>query len=600
MAKKLVHRSDVNPEHTWDLSGLFKTEEDYNQTFDELEKEVDTFVSTYKGQLSTPEKIVEALGVYAPMYVKMVHLGTYNSLSASADQSNEETIQRYGLYAIRTTEISNKLTFFTSEISGNDYKTLEDAAQLDEFSKGFLKQILREKPHALSPEVEAAVTALNAALDAPYSIYNRGKLQDMSFDDFEVNGKTYPNSFVLFEGEWEYEIDHDVRHKAFEEFYGKLAEYQHTFAEVYQTQVLKEKALATLKGFDSVIDYLLFDQEVSRDMYDRQIDLITEHLAPHMRKYAQLLQSVHGLESMSFFDLLMPLDPGFEPDISIEASREKLLEGLSILGDDYLAMVNRAFDERWIDFPQNIGKSTGAFCSSPYGAHPFVLISWTERMREVFVLAHELGHAGHFYLAGQNQNIYDTRPSLYFIEAPSTMNELIMANHLTTQSEDPRFKRWVLSTMISRTYYHNFVTHLLEAAYQREVYRAVDAGKPLSTSGLNAMKRSVLEAFWGDVVTINPNVELTWMRQPHYYMGLYPYTYSAGLTIATEVSQKVLNGTLDIERWKDVLKAGGTKTPLELAQMVDVDLSTDAPLRHTIKHIGSMIDEIIDLTEQMK
>jgi oligoendopeptidase F len=141
-------------------------------------------------------------------------------------------------------------------------------------------------------------------------------------------------------------------------------------------------------------------------------------------------------------------------------------------------MVKRAYDERWIDFVQNIGKSTGAFCSSPYGIHPFILISWTERMRECFVLAHELGHAGHFFMAQQAQNILNTRPSLYFIEAPSTMNEMLMANHLNENVRMIRvMKRWVLSTMISRTYYHNFVTHLLEAAYQREVYRIIDQGR---------------------------------------------------------------------------------------------------------------------------
>ncbi len=152
-------------------------------------------------------------------------------------------------------------------------------------------------------------------------------------------------------------------------------------------------------------------------------------------------------------------------------------------------MIRRAFEERWIDFPQNKGKSTGAFCSTPYGAHPFILINWTDRMREVFVLSHELGHAGHFYLAHQYQNIFDSRPSLYFIEAPSTMNELLMANYLMKNTQDKRMRRWVLSTLISRTYYHNFVTHLLEAAYQREVYRIIDKGGSVQAPTLNKIKK---------------------------------------------------------------------------------------------------------------
>jgi len=380
----------------------------------------------------------------------------------------------------------------------------------------------------------------------------------------------------------------------------KLKEYQHTIAAAYQTQVQKEKTLATLRGFDSVIDSLLFNQKVDRDLYNRQIDIIMEKLAPHMRKYAKLLQRIHKLDEMTFADLKLAVDPDYEPNISVEESKKYTKEALSILGEDYLKVIERSYDERWIDFVQNKGKSTGAFCSSPYGSHPFILISWTDKMREVFVLAHELGHAGHFYLAQQNQNIFDTRPSLYFIEAPSTMNEMLMANYLMKSNDEPRFRRWVLSSMISRTYYHNFVTHLLEAVYQREVYNIIDQGGSVQASKLNDIKKDVLEKFWGDTVKINDGAEFTWMRQPHYYMGLYPYTYSAGLTIATQVSKRILKeGQPAIDDWREVLKAGGTKTPVELSKMAGVDITTEKPLLDTIEHIGNIIDEIIELTEEL-
>ena len=189
----------------------------------------------------------------------------------------------------------------------------------------------------------------------------------------------------------------------------------------------------------------------------------------------------------------------------------------------------------------------------------------------------------------------------FYATAPSTMNEMLMANHLMKNSDEPRMKRWVLSSMISRTYYHNFVTHLLEAAYQREVYKIIDNGGSVQAPTLNKLKRDVLEEFWGDSVKINEGAELTWMRQPHYYMGLYPYTYSAGLTVATEVSKRVLTeGQPALDDWKEVLKAGGTKTPVELAKMAGVDITTDEPLLNTIAHIGKIIDEIIELTEEIE
>jgi oligoendopeptidase F len=364
--------------------------------------------------------------------------------------------------------------------------------------------------------------------------------------------------------------------------------------------VQKEKTLASLRGFDSVIDSLLFIQNVDRDLYDRQIDTIMDKLAPHMRKYAKLLQRRNNLDKMTFADLKLSVDPDYEPDVTIEGSKEYLLGALSILGEDYLQVVKKGYDERWIDFVQNKGKSTGAFCASPYGSHSYILLSWADKMSDVFTLAHELGHAGHFNLAHQNQNILDTEPSIYFVESPSTMNEMLLANYLIKTNDDIRFKRWVLSSMISKTYYHNFVTHLLEAAYQREVYRIIDEGGSVHASKLSEIKKQILEKFWGDAVEINEGAELTWMRQPHYYMGLYPYTYSAGLTIATEVSKRILKeGQPAIDDWREVLKSGGTKTPVELAKMAGVDITTDKPLLDTIEHIGSIIDEIIKLTDEI-
>ncbi len=490
-----------------------------------------------------------------------------------------------------------KLNFVNQQLKQLDEAILNEVKAKDDTYTKAIDLLIREKPHTLSSEVEDALSQLNPTLNAPYATYNMHKLVDMKFNNVKIDDKEIPMTFGYFEDELAFDLNTDVRHKSFDTFYQRLKESENTVASIYTSHVLKEKAMAKLKGFDNTIDYLLFDQQVSRDMYDRQIDLIMEHLAPAMRKFAKLLQKVHNLDEMTYKDLHLVVDPDFEPDITIPQAKEQLLEGLSILGDDYLTMVNRAFDERWIDFPFNQGKSTGAFCSSPYDAHPYILISWTHKMRELFVLAHELGHAGHFYLAGKHQNLLNTRASLYFIEAPSTMNELLVANHLKKSANDPRLKRWILSTLISRTYYHNFVTHLLEAAYQREVYKTIDSNKPLSASVLNGIYKQVLTDFWGDDVIISENAELTWMRQPHYYMGLYPYTYSAGLTISTVASEKILNKEIDIEDYKDVLKAGGSKDPLGLAKMLDIDLSSDKPLLDTIKYISDMIDEIIELTD---
>ncbi|WP_298836750.1 oligoendopeptidase F [Clostridium sp.] len=601
MKTALKERKDVDKSLTWDLSSLFQSEKQYDLALKGLEELTLAIEKNYKRKLNNASIINDCLDKMRVVMEGEDLIENYASLQVSTDQSNEENQTRYIKSINVLADLESRLSFVESEINELDDKIIDEAIEKSKENAHYLSEIKRFKKHSLHPEVEKALSALSGTLDSSYSTYETTKLSDMDFENFIVDGIEYPLSYVLFEDEWEYETDTKIRRAAFKAFSLKLGEYKHTVAALYQTQVQKEKTIATLRGFDSVIDSLLFPQEVERELYDRQIDIIMEKLAPHMRKYAKLLQKIHKLDEMTFADLKLEVDPTYEPTISVEESKKYVEGALSVLGEDYVEMVKKAYDEKWIDFVQNKGKSTGGFCATPYGSHPLILLSWTEKMKEAFVLAHELGHAGHFTLINKNQNIYNAQPSLYFIEAPSTMNEMLMSNYLMKTNDEPRFKRWVLSSMISRTYYHNFVTHLLEAAYQREVYKTIDAGGSVQATNLNEIKKGVLKKFWGDSVKIVDGAELTWMRQPHYYMGLYPYTYSAGLTIATQVSNRILKeGRPAVDDWRKVLKAGGTKSPIELAKMAGVDITTDKPLLDTIEYIGNIIDEIIKLTDEME
>jgi oligoendopeptidase F len=537
--------------------------------------------------------INRALKDFQDIQGRMTRIGAYGSLQSATDSLSEEHQMRQGKAMIRFQGIAKKMAFFITELKQADDSLLKEAAAQNLDNSHFLEDLIRDKAYALSPDVEKTLIQLSPVIDAAYMNYNRFKLADMTFDDFEVDGVTYPNSFTLFENEYEYEENTQVRRRAYETFYQKLAKYQHGLANNYKNHVQKEKIMSELRGYKTVYDYLLHDQKVPKSLMDRQIDLIMDKLAPAMRKYATLLKDIHGLDRMTYADLKIAIDPSFEPKVSIESSRASAIEGLSVLGEEYGQIVRRAFDERWIDFPQNQGKSTGGFCSSPYGASSFILINWNGQMDEVMVLAHEIGHAGHFQYANNSQSILNTRPSMYFVEAPSTTNELLMASHLIRKAKTERERTWLKSVMISRTYYHNFVTHLLEAAFQREVYDKVERKEPLSANVLNGLKLGVLKKFWGEAVEIPDWAGLTWMRQPHYFMGLYPYTYSAGLTVGTKVAKMIENKTISPEAWIEVLKAGGTKTPLELAGMVGVDLSTDQVLSEVIGDISQIIDDIV-------
>lgn len=599
MSTGLPFRKDVAQEEKWDLKDLFKDDQQFYEVLEKTINDAKELNKEFKNKIS-PANIHEILNEYETILIQLDRLGNYAELRLSVDTSNEEAQTLSAKLSTSYGKITSQLSFVESEISALSNSEIE-SAMADSNAPHYLQKIMSNKPYQLSPEVEEVLASFSPTFQSAYELYGTTKMLDIAFESFEHNNVNYPLDYATFENEYEDNPDPEFRRKSFQNFSNALRKYQHTTAATYNQHVQQEKIEADLRGYDSVIDYLLHDQEVTREMYDRQIDVIMSDLAPVMQKYAKLLQRIHGLDKMRFEDLKISVDPSYEPQISIEESKKYIHGALNVLGDDYIKMIDNAYQDRWIDFAQNKGKDTGAYCASPYFTHSYVFISWTGKMAETFVLAHELGHAGHFTLAQQHQNLLDSEASMYFVEAPSTMNEMLMANYLFSNSDNPKFKRWVIGSILSRTYYHNMVTHLLEAAYQREVYRKVDNGESLTATVLNNIMRTVYEQFFGDAVELTDGTELTWMRQPHYYMGLYSYTYSAGLTIGTVMSQKIRQeGQPAVDAWLDTLKAGGSKSPVELAKIAGVDITTDAPLKSTIKYISELVNEVESLTDQIE
>jgi len=594
--KRLV-RSEI-PEHlTWDLTDLFQNDSDWEKELNVLESELSS-VTKFKGTLKdSPTHLLHCLKAFEDFYKRANIVSIYASLKFSADGTDPVNQGNTSKVASFLSNVSASLSFINAEILEIPEETLnhfyKEEPELQDFKK-MIDEILVEKPHKLSPETEETLAALGEVHSAPYMIYQRSKSSDMQFDAIHTEEYELPMSFALYEDRYEISPNTEVRRKAYDSFVKTLQQYKNTFAATYATEVKKQVVTAKLRKYDSVTHMLLQPQKVTLEMYHNQLDIIQQELSPIMRKYARLKKQVLQLDELNFCDLKAPLDPEFNPETTYEEASKVILEALEVMGPEYLSIMKKGLTERWVDLADNVGKSTGAFCSSPYGVHPYILITWTDTMRGAFVLAHELGHAGHFYLAGNNQRLFNTRPSMYFVEAPSTLNELLLGQYLLSKTDDKRMKRWVITQLLG-TYYHNFVTHLLEGELQRQVYAWAEAGKPITANVLSDLKANILKSFWGDEVAIDEGAALTWMRQPHYYMGLYPYTYSAGLTASTAVAQKIQQeGKPAVEKWLEVLKAGGTMTPLELMNHAGVDMTNPESIRKAVSFVGTLVDQLVD------
>ncbi|HFU3854647.1 TPA: oligoendopeptidase F [Streptococcus suis] len=595
MSNAMPKRHEIDVQLTWNTNLIFPDNQAYKDALATYKKQVENFEASYKGKLTTLETIVAALKEYEGLAILESKLSHYAFLPLEVDKMNTELASLSNDFDLTIAYTIPKLSFLHTELSLLDQDVLESVITDQPQWKSYIQNIIRQKPYQLHPLQEELLANFAPTFGQPYNNYGVTKFEDMTFDSFEANGETLRNSYVLFENDYELSHDTEIRRNSAAGFYSTLKKYKNTTAATYLSHIKNEQIEARLRGFDNTIDFLLHSQNVSRDLFDRQIDVIMKELAPHMRRYVKLVAKAHGLDKITHADLKISLPSEYNQRITPEESKQFLIDCLGILGEDYVKMIEQSFDERWIDFAQNEGKATGGFCATLYDGPSYILLSWTGLMNEVLVLAHELGHAGHFQLA-KKQSVLSYEPSLYFIEAPSTANEVLTCNTLLKNNQDPGFQAYLISELISRTYFHNMVTHLLEAAFQREVYTRLDNDEYLNGDILCQIKLDIIKEFWGDDFEIGDDAGLIWMRQPHYYIGLYPYTYSAGLTIGTAMAKQLEENPEEVgEKWLETLSLGASLSAQDLAKHAGVDVSTDQPLKETIAYVGSLVDKLESL-----
>ncbi|HER5947623.1 TPA: oligoendopeptidase F [Streptococcus pyogenes] len=595
---ELKKRSEFPENELWDLTALYKDRQDFLLAIEKALQDIDLFKRNYEGRLTSVDDFTQALIEIEHIYIQMSHIGTYAFMPQTTDFSDESFAQIAQAGDDFMTKASVALSFFDTALANADLDVL-DTLEKNPYFSAAIRMAKIQKEHLLSPDVEKALANLREVINAPYDIYTKMRAGDFDMEDFEVDGKTYKNSFVSYENFYQNHENAEIREKAFRSFSKGLRKHQNTAAAAYLAKVKSEKLLADMKGYASVFDYLLAEQEVDRSLFDRQIDLIMTEFGPVAQKFLKHVAQVNGLEKMTFADWKLDIDNDLNPEVSIDGAYDLVMKSLAPLGQEYTKEIERYQTERWVDFAASANKDSGGYAADPYKVHPYVLMSWTGRMSDVYTLIHEIGHSGQFIFSDNHQSYFNTHMSTYYVEAPSTFNELMLSDYLEHQFDDPRQKRFALAHRLTDTYFHNFITHLLEAAFQRKVYTLIEEGGTFGADQLNAMMKEVLTDFWGDAVDIDDDAALTWMRQAHYYMGLYSYTYSAGLVMSTAGYLNLKNNPDGAKEWLDFLKSGGSRTPLDTAMLIGADIATEKPLRDTIQFLSDTVDQIINYTEEM-
>jgi oligoendopeptidase F len=589
-------RDQVPTVLTWNLDDIYASPAEWEADLARVESEIET-VTQFQGKLGDgPDDLLGCLQASDRLAERFGRVGAYAVFGVSADAMSPAFQEMSARAASLDATVDAALSFVTSELivlpDGTIERFLTEEPRLDVYRKQ-LEDVQRKRPHVLSPETEEVLATLGEVLDAPRTIWQRTTSADLMCPPIKnAAGQETPVSIARYVFGLSQSSERETRRLASEALAAGLGRHKNGLATTLGTTIQRNVKLAKLRRYASAEEMILAPQQVPLSVYNNVLDVVHDNIAPHVRRLIGLRQRVLGLDRVYRYDLDAPLDPGFEPTATFEESGRLIGKGLSVLGPEYAEIVRSAFRDRWIDRADNLGKRSGAFCATVYGVHPYVFTTWQDNLRSAFIVAHELGHAGHGTLAGRQQVISNARTELFFVEAPSTANELILGQHLLDTTTDRRLRRWIIGQFLG-TFTHNMVTHLLEGHFERRLYALAEEGKPLTLKVVLDTQHEVFERFYAGSVELVDSDRLYWSQQPHFYRGLYPFTYAAGLTCGVGVSEAIrVEGEPAARRWLDTLRLGGTLPPLELMRRAGVDLSTTEPLQRAVAFFGRLVDEL--------
>lgn len=591
-------RVEVPREEAWDLHSLYADVAEWEADFAAVEAALPG-LEAFRGRLAEgAAPLLAFLTARDQVLERALRVSAYASLRRSADATDPEAQAMASRSGALHARLAAASAFLAPELLALPEDTvagyLDAEPGLAPYAHA-LDEVLSRREHTLTAEGEAVLAALGDALATPVAVYNAATGADMRFPNVADDaGDPVAMSVAAYERLVQ-SPDREVRREAHAALHQGLRAYQTTLASSLASSIRARVTVARLRGYGSALEATLAPHRIPLSVHEQILDVIQAELAPHVRRYNRLRSRVLGIDQLTRYDLTAPLEPGYDPQVSFAEAGRMIQEGLAVLGPEYGEMLGHALHERWVDRADNAGKTHGAFCQPIYGYHPVVLMTWQGMMRDVFVLVHELGHAGHFYLAAEHQPLVTSGCGAFYrfmVEAPSTCNEVLLGLGLLDQEQDVRKRRHILVQFMG-TFLHNFVTHLLEAELERRLYRLAEAGRPLTVGAICENQLEVFENFYAGTVQIQEEDSLNWMRVPHLYVGFYPYTYAAGLSAACAVAQAIRSeGTPAVERWLGMLKAGMSKYPLELLQMAGVDMTGPEPVRSAIALFGRLVDEL--------
>lgn len=594
--EKILTRSEVPTEYKWAVEDLYASDEIFLQELDKFKSNIEEVERFKQNGLNDAASLLEYYRFTNAMIPFITKLYNYAMLNNDSDTSNtlyqdfkDRIMSAFISYNSAVSFVMPRLMEFSDEELEQFYK---DEPELLLF-KGDIDDNRRLKEHILDEKGEMMMAMAGEMMDTPDNIYSILSDADLKFDKVSYEGKDYEltqSSYItLIE-----KPQRELRKLAFKTLYKTYAQFKNTYATLLSSQVKALAFSSKLRNYGSSLEASLDSSNVDTAVYYNLIDTVHENMH-YMHEYVSLRKKLLGVDELHMYDIYAPLVEEASRKITFEEAKSNVLDAMSVFGEEYLSVLKSGFENRWIDIYENKGKRSGAYSCGDF-THPFVLLNHKDNLDSEFTLAHEMGHAMHSYMSNKHQEPIYAEYKLFVAEVASTCNEALLMQYLLKKTTDKK-ERAALINYFLEQFKGTLYRQAMFAEYEMKINELYAKGEPLTADVLCSLYRKINEEYFGPEMVLDDEIELEWIRIPHFYYNFYVYQYATGFSAAIALSTRILNeGAPAVERYLNFLSAGCTKDPVALLRDAGVDMASPEPVRTALELFGSLIKEMEELT----
>lgn len=597
--KKVRTRDEIKETDKWDLTVIYKNDKAWYNDLKEVQSKVPK-IEDFKGKIvDNASHLLEFLTFDTALERKIFKLYYYAHLKHDEDTSNTTYQKMQGEIEELLKEKDEISAFVTPEMMKADYSKIKEYDnennQLKEY-EFMLENFYRRQKYTLSEEGEKLISSLSRLIASPEDTYEALTDADLTFGNIVVDGEevelTESNYGIYIRSK-----DRSVRKAAFEKLFETYSRFKNTIASTFSGNVKALCELAKIRGYKNSLEASLFSDHIDRKVYDNLIDTVHKHLDV-LFKYYRLKKDILKLDEFHLYDTYVSIVKKSDQTYSFSQAKEIVLEALSILGEDYIQTLNKAFDERWIDIYPNRGKRGGAYSSGFYDTNPYVLLNFEGTFRDVSTLAHELGHSVHTYYSCKNNSYQNSSYKIFVAEVASTVNELLLIKHLLKKTSDKEEKKYLLNELMD-LFRSTIYRQVMFAEFERNMHEKKEKGEILTNELLSEDYYNINKVYFGPDVVCDNLIRYEWERIPHFYYDFYVYKYAIGLSAACHIVEGILSGKEGaLENYLKFLSLGGSMYPAEELKIAGVDVLDSSFVESAIGMFNEVIEEFKKICDE--